>query len=91
MSSNAATDMAIEAFRHHERARRLFYKSEDGVRKALSRVPSDQMDRYFLSTEVIRLEEERKESREVNDAESVIWCSERIAELQRTIRERFHD
>lgn len=88
MSGSIETALAIEAFRKHERARRNFLRSEDELHNAVRMVPSKHMDRYFLSTEIIRLEEEMREARIAKDREAEMWCGGKIIELQQILQER---
>lgn len=79
---NPFTSMAIDAYRKQEQARRRLNKAEAEVFKAARRVPSEEMDIWFVYTEIIRFEEDMKTSIENGDKEAVEGTAARLQELR---------
>ena len=59
--TNTYTDLAIDAFRKQESARRRLAKAEAAAAKALRLVPAEDVSVYVAETEQIRRENDAKD------------------------------
>jgi len=79
------TMLAIEAFRKAERARRNFGKAEAELCKAARLVPPEEKDIYFFTTEIIRLEYDKRDSQANHNQEGIDAAERIIAEFKRKL------
>lgn len=63
------TDMAIQAFRAQEQARRRLWKAEQRSLEAARLVPADEKPEWFSATEQIRMDFDAKQERDQRDAQ----------------------
>ena len=85
------TQLALEAFRKSVQAQRRYQKAEDDLRNAVGHVPSGDMVVYFLNTEIIRNEIDKREAEDNKDWTAVNWCERRILELRVQLKDLGRD
>jgi hypothetical protein len=84
---NPFTSLAIDAFRKAEAAKRRANKAEAEMLAAARRVPDADCTIYFMYTEIIRFEQDRKDSAEAHDDQGVQAAEALLTDYRRTLRD----
>lgn len=87
MEVDVYTGMAIDAFRKELNAQRRYWKAQSEAQQAARLVPKGQRTLYFLYTEVVRFEVDRRIADEENDQDTVRACDELIVQTRAKIVE----
>jgi hypothetical protein len=87
MNISPFTSLAFDAFRKAEAAKRRAAKAESELIVAARRVPAEDREIYFLYTEIMRFEQDRKDSAEAHDDQGVQAAEALLTDYRRTLRD----
>jgi hypothetical protein len=84
---NPYTSLALDAFRKFEAAKRRADKAEAGLTEAMLRVPEEDRTLYVIYTEIMRFEQDRKDSAAAHDDEGVQAAEALLTDYRRALKD----